>query len=475
MKIIIRVLAIVSVLTIILISGFNIRLSANYDTFNLEEVKINQSTNSIKVSWGNIGDEYHVYLDGEFYVTTSDNKITLDNLLVYNPYEIKIEAKEEKELIDTVVIQTYTNKEVNNKDEVPINLEEGISTGIFTSSAAKVIFENVPNDFDTYTLYKDNVEIGVLKKNNASYVDLDVEPDTAYRYSIVGTVKLTKKEKEEITEQLLDDEISPDSVDLDEIKNEFELARSIKTLKENKANAVSAAIDYDDPNPGVTFVYTTFIPMGVFEYIPYVPLLGFDVPFTSDYHVYKGDDRGFDPYVISSDYRTRTWAQVNFPENRSSVVRFSADASATSGKHKETGKWKTSAADKSGMHISSKIEQFNKAEFTVYHDATNKLHEVKAFGKTYKAPGITYQYRATVYRTGSFQIMGYHDRAPNHEMSFSPMPGEKHIRYNTSTKKIEVIDTTWRPLFQDKLEGFNWLIGPPVYGQKNISEQGYWK
>lgn len=99
------------------------------------------------------------------------------------------------------------------------------------------------------------------------------------------------------------------------------------------------------------------------------------------------------------------------------------------------------------------------------------MHELEVGPLNIEAPGITYSYNAEVRKDGYFYIVGRHDKAPNHEMSLTPIPGEVH------TWNGQVTYSTMRHLFTDPIEPkyhFYNLVGD-VYGQKNISESGYWK
>jgi hypothetical protein len=453
------------IIAILLVSSLsfgvlNSDLFANFNKFKIKDVEVETTADSVAISWGNhVAEQYVISLDGKKYSTGKEESITISDLQADHPYEITIEAHDGEKVTDKIVIQTITDSEENQVDTVN-DLDDGKTTAIFTENEAKIHFENVPDDDKVYTVKRDNEELGTLRGNKNFLIDTDLKPDTSYRYSLVGKMKLNKKEKEKVKQKIKEKNLSPNLVDIEELDKEYELTRTIKTLKETKENSAHAE-SWSDPSPGAEFIYSTFIPMDVFTFAP--P----GVEKITNYHRFHGDGRGFDEHVLSDDFRTRTWLRVSFPPSGGSKVRFKKDYNPTSGQHKKTKEWVTANTSMSKVYLESKSEGSTKATFTVNHEAGNPLHNVKSI----PAPEIDYRYSGEVYKSGYFQINGIHDRAPNHEMSFTPVPGEVH------TWGGQVQYSTMNHLLTDKIGnwGFYELIGPPIYGQKSFSVQGYWK
>lgn len=450
----------------------NTDIFADFDKFKIKDVNVETTTDSISITWGDLSDSYLVSLDGNPYTKTTKNSITFDKLNSDHPYEVivKAESKNKENIIHQFTVQTLTKREKTDDQEGNLELENGQTTAVFTDSEAKVIFENVPDDDLEYTVERDNKKIGKLKGKKNFIIESDLEPDTSYRYALIGKKKLSKKEKENALNAIKKQNLNPKDFNIDKMEKEYELARSLKTIKNDQQNSVLAStppeVSWGDHSPGAEFIYTTFIPMGVFTYKPK------GLHYAIDHITGEGDDRLFDPYVLSKDFRTRTRVRVSFPSYGGSEIRFDKDGNRTKALHKRTGLWEVSGEpDLSKISLGLQNEGDTKATFTLNHEAGSPFVRFN-LGKWQPAgPAINYYYHAEVYKNGYFKLFGAHDKAPNHELSFTPIPGETH--------QVGKFYSTLRPLFQfsmgKKPEGLKNLAGPPVFPQRQFNEQGYWK
>lgn len=448
----------------------NTDIFADFDKFKIKDVNVETTTDSISVTWADLSDSYLISLDGNSYTKTTKNSITIDKLNSDHPYEVnvKAESKNKENIIHQFTVQTLTKREKTDDKDGNLELEDGQTTAIFTDSEAKVIFENVPDDDLEYTVERNNKKFGKLKGKKNFIIDSDLDSDTSYRYALIGKAKLSKKEKDNAINTIKKQNLNPKDFNIEEMEIEYELARSLKTLKGDQQNSAYAYGSWEDHSPGVEFFYTTFIPMGLFTFEP--PLLAKGI----DYATGLGDDRGFDPYVLSPHYRTRTWVRVSFPAYRGSEIRFYRIAQPSVGKNKKTGRWEVSGpVDISKIYLGHKNEGDTKATFTLNHEAGSPFAALNVGGGSkISGPAINYHYTAEVYRNGYFKIVGAHDKAPNHEMSYTPIPGETHWEGGH-------FYTSMRSLFQfsmgKKPEGLKNLAGPPLFPQRAFNEQGYWK
>ncbi|WP_156184525.1 fibronectin type III domain-containing protein [Rossellomorea marisflavi] len=456
----------VIVITLFFIPTFNTKdLFALNSKFNISKVETNLSSNSISISWEAKADYYIVYLDEEEYTKTDNKSVTIMELESDHPYGIIIQAISNEEVSDTIAVQTVTPMTSAQEKKEENEIAAAIATAIFSTDEAKIIFENVPDDNQVYDVERNYEKIGSINENKNYILDKNLSEDTEYRYSIVGKVKLDQEEKKELQETYEDQEVSVDEVEFEKIDRELELARTIKTLPKVK-NTVSAA-KWNDPSPGVQFMYTTFIPMKQFKFAPAKGM-------ASPYHYFTGDGRSFDTHAISRKYRTRTKVRVSFPNSGGSIVRFDKEANPTHGYNVFKQKWNTKLANMSEVYLVSKSESSTKATFNIHHNAKNPLHDILG---SIEAPGITYDIQGEVYKAGSYKIVGSHDNAPNHEMSFTPIPGEVHQWWSKSQNKVIVGESSMRGLFQHKIDpigGFYRLMDLS-FSRKKINEQGYWK
>lgn len=453
---------------------FNSNIFALNNEFNVANVNVETTTSSINIKWGSISKLYNVFLDGEMYTETEENSININELDSNRPYIIKIQAIKNGKIIDNLVIETNTTMTDTEKNNIVYESEIATTTAIYTDNSAKIVFDNLPDEDKKFEVLRNNQDlVGNLNKNKNYIVDTNLTEETKYRYSIVGKVKLDKKEKSELKESIEKYNLEGKS-DLGNIENvdefvnqplkEYELARTIETLsKEVSSNVASAAIgNWEENNPGIELIYTTFIPMGVFTFKPPYPFSNY-----TDYHKFHGDGRNFDEYALSDDYRTRTKVRVTFPPNKNAVLLFDKDVSATKGMNKKTKKWTTKKSSSKDVKILNKTLKKDSASFLLYHNVNNPLHNTAGV----EAPGITYQYVGYVYRSGSFKIVGDHDQAPNHELTIDLVPGETHGQLVNG--KFKVTYSTRANLFQHKIASFYYLF--PGFPRKQINEQGNWK
>lgn len=447
-------------------SLFNSDLQASFNKFKVKDIDVQVETDSIQINWKDIGDSYVIEVNGEEYTETPEESVHLTDLEPGNPYEVAIKAKSKENISDIFVVQTLTKRTEQETSNSEYILEPAITTAIVKDDQVKIIFEDLPEQNMNYVVTKNDTEFGKLKGKKPFIIDTDLEANEKYRYALIGAQKLDFNERREAVKSLKENKISKEMLDIDDIEKEFELARTVKTLNSKKANQAHAENWYSY-GVGAEFVYTTFIKPHNATFVPF--LVGGSVK----YHKFKGDGRNFDRHAVSPKYRTKTWVRVTFPDSGGSKVRFRKYINPTTGQHNTTKEWvtKAPAVKNNKVYLKNKQESSTKAVFTVYHDAKNSLHDMDFEAFKVSSPGITYQYRGEVYKNGYFNIVGYHDRAPHHEMSYSPVPGEIHT-YNG-----KVTYSTWTHLFTDEIgskAGFYNLVGPPIYPQKAISEQGYW-
>jgi hypothetical protein len=460
-----KFLIVTVVLTLFFSTIFNSDFLALNDKFNISQVKVDSTKNSISVSWGAKADKFVIYLDDEKFKTTTESNISVQNLKSNHPYEIVVQALSNQKVSDTIAIQTITPMTDKQEEDKVYEIASGIATAIFSDDEAKIIFENVPDENKVYDVSRNNKKIGVINQNKNFIIDKNLEEKTEYRYSVLGKVKLKDKEIQEVKKVFKKNDVDIDQSEVEKIDRELELARTIKTLPKEK-NTVSAE-KWSDPSQGVQFMYTTFIPMSQFNFTPAYGL-------TSPYHTFLGDGRSFDSHAIDTRFRTRTKLRVSFPESGGSIVRFDKLANETDGFNVLTRRWNSKLANMSEVYLRSKHEGSTSAYFHIHHNAKNPLHDIFMVAD---APGITYDIEGHVYKSGSFSLVGSHDNAPNHELSFTPIPGEVHTWWSDFHNRIIVGESTMRALFQDNMDkkrGFYRLLDTP-YTKKQINEQGYWK
>ncbi|MDQ0268860.1 fibronectin type III domain-containing protein [Cytobacillus purgationiresistens] len=413
----------------------NILAESNWD------ITVSPTDSTIKLSWNEVGYEYEIYLEDYkqdvLIWEGKENKHTINNLEPDHIYKYKIVAyNEKKEIIDFVRVNTATNKIVsfnkgafstlnnvtgNQKSNEEVKesiLNDATVEAVIGKDEVKFTWGNLPNDYDTYEVYKNAELVGQVSAGE--YIDKNIEPGKEYSYEFRGYKKLSEKEISELKEKAEEENVKFNSKQEKELsKKPYSIGYNIKTLEDNledniKKNEVeldmninpfsagiSPAIEY---RPGYILIYKTFIPMNRAPN---------PISKVSKYKTFHGDGRVY-PNFFSDQYRTKSTVAVIFgPKTR--FLHLEKDVSRTYG-YDAKGKQNGSAKEpNTGMKLTNTKTGSDWASYTYKHAVKIPL---------IVSPPIDYDYTAKIYKNGSYRIEGYHDTAPSHELHIGTYPGD---------------------------------------------------
>ena len=149
---------------------------------------------------------------------------------------------------------------------------------------------------------------------------------------------------------------------------------------------------------------------------------------------FKGDHRSFDPE--SEDFRTCVDIELDF--NRSSSPLKSkkkVGASVAYGLNKKARHQETASHE--GIIIQQLDAELGEVAFHIKHAVGNPLTT---------APDINYEVHGWVCKNGMFDLIGFHDQSPNHEVYMQKDKGNR-----------------WIPIHQSRSQGLVFLSGVTAF------------
>jgi hypothetical protein len=397
----------------------------------LEVLDMRSTSNTIYISWEETAERYELVHENKVVWEGKQTHTTLSNLEEKTNYNYFLIAYENDKVIDKVEIRTGTTP---IKSERPIEkvkkLRQIISMSevhaVISDRSIKLFWQDLPNDKNNYELYRDGEKLSDLK-NISTFTDHNVTYNETYNYEVRAVKGFEELDRQKLTEQL---KKAKRSVKEDMFYDQLYLVKIVETWDKPLFGAAKAnASTYQ---PGYAFHYVTFIPSPVAEPPAKVKVV-------APYDYFHGDGRDFGLFKPASlckvgncmedRYRTKTIATVVFDGGKPKTD-IDSDIGVTEGydeNHNLIGK-KTDKAKIKHTDIDSSSDH---AEFRVFHNSNNPLVEswigAKAINVEW-SPGVTYEYTAFIWKTGSFHIVGDHDLAPNHEIYVTTYPGDEYVK-----------------------------------------------
>jgi hypothetical protein len=236
-------------------------------------------------------------------------------------------------------------------------------------------------------------------------------------YEFVGKISVDEQEKQIRLSQIeknMSVEVS-DNVNTEDLL--YDYVSVIKIIDKDKYaidddSFSISAIDDGDSVDNVKIRYTTFIAdKYVPNPVPYVLRLTGD-DWEKEVEYFGGDNRDF--AVAHSRYRTEINIEADFTDER---IDFDRDVGRSKFYDEDKNLVGTDTASRSGIRMRSDDITQDEAYFEIDHAAgIPYLDDSDEF----TPPDIDYEFEAYLYREdGEFEIDGWHDGAPSHEMYIS--------------------------------------------------------
>ena len=389
-------------------------------SIRFEITSVLHEANRIAFEWQDAGGTYHVYKDGEhMYEGTSTNFQDTD-LTPGNFYKYTIERHEEGEVKDVLVMQTSAFSVEKNKN---YPLQSLVSTIIVAKTQIALSWEHLKGT-ELYTIYRNGDEITQVESNR--FIDRDFPMNEPVTYSIY--CERTVAQSDDTFNQAKSFIGKAFSLLYEKTKGKKMTVEGFTLMKTVDApSMLLTPCSEENPTDRThqwKFKYKTFLEEAMIE----------NPNVISPNRYFKGDDRGFD--AQSEDYRTCVTIALNTAQPDASFTFTKKVGETVAYGLDKTVRERETASDE-GITIKRTECGAGEVGFQLEHAVGNPLTT---------APEINYEVNAIFRSDGTFDLTGFHDQSPNHEI------------YLTKGQ-----DTRWTPVHQSRSEGLEFMSGVTAY------------
>lgn len=354
--------------------------------FEISSVK--HTPDAIRFTWPDLGGTYYVYRDGELLYEGTVSAFSDGQFKHAKLYHYSIERVVDDKVIDVIRLQTSPYAELRNVENP---LQFLVMTTIVARTQIALSWEMI-KDVACYEVYRNDVFLGKVQGNQ--YIDRDISLEEFYVYRIQSS-RLLKKSEERfskgksiistIVRKLTDSKKEPAIENFVVIKRIGRLQDLlIPTLNRERSLKVT---DWK-------FRYMTFLTDNKIKN-PY---------YLSRNRQFQGDDRDFDSE--SERFRTRVDVAFHYQQPRSPMF-FTKCVGKTIAYNNSGNIRKIAVAPADEIKLERTDHQIGESGFILTHDVRNPLVQ---------APGITYEVQAVLRKDGLFDLTGFHNQAPHHEV-----------------------------------------------------------
>ncbi|MBD1372998.1 DUF3238 domain-containing protein [Hazenella sp. IB182357] len=293
--------------------------------------------------------------------------------------------------------------DILNPEEIEQHFRQSQLEIVVDPTQVTLYFDYIPDADGRVEIYRDGKKIGETTSHH--YIDRHRKSNKPYTYEIRGLRKRTPTEQKKIFHQL----------QLHQVRLTPQISKQLRYHEYRLSKTISQdPISTSHSNTTYTLRYTTFIPHEkVFLFRSY----------------YKGDHRTFSP--VAASYRTRVDVTADFPAKQ---IRDRVYIGETVAYHRNGKLRYRGYASKKGIKFASKSAVGCQAiKWSYTHSARNP--------HTKLAPSLNWQYDATIWKNGDWQIVGQHDGAPAHELYLSANhhPWQTIYQYQASQNTHDLI------------------------------------
>ena len=374
----------------------------------------------IAFEWDDAGGTYHVYKDSEHIYEGTSTDFQDTDVIPRNSYKYTIERHVEGVIEDVIVMQTSAF----SIEKTPTSpLQSLVTTIIVAKSQIALSWEHI-KDTEMYTIYRNGKELSRVESNR--FIDRDFELDTPATYAIYCERPVAKSEETfNHTKSFMGKAIALLYAKTKEKKLTVEGFTMMKSI--DAPSLLLTSITGAQPSSSILqwhFRYKTFLEEELVE----------NPNVISPNRYFKGDNRSFDPE--SDAFRTCVDIQVDFNDSDASLTfTKKVGESISYGLDKKVRDKKTASDEKITMEPLSHGD--GELAFQLEHAVGNPLTT---------APDINYEVHAIFRKNGTYDLTGFHDQCPNHEI------------YMTKGK-----GTRWIPIHKSRSEGLEFMSGVTAY------------
>lgn len=378
----------------------------------------------IHFTWQDLGGNYFVYRDGELLYEGTVPAFKDGDFKHAKLYNYSIERVVNGEVVDVIRLQTSAYAE---QRDVENPLQFLVMTTIVAQSQIALSWE-VIKDVSHYKIYRNNVFLKEVQANQ--YIDRDISIDESYTYRIESERPLAKSEErfskgKSVAANLFGVLHKASSQKQPEIER-YTVTKQIGVPRKLLIPTLQRIKQYKSNY--WEFRYTTFLKEKMIK----------NPNVLSKYHIFKGDHRDFHPEGTS--YRTRVDISLDYGKPQSPMVCTRSVGKTTAYDH--LGRLRKEAkAPSDGIILERNDHKVGEAGFLLTHAVQNPIVQ---------GPKINYEVRAVLRRDGTFDMTGYHNQAPHHEV------------YLACGKQAD-----WTPIHLAESNGLMWM--------SNVMSWHYWR
>lgn len=380
----------------------------------------------IYFTWNDVGGIYNVYKDGCHLYEGTVPEFNDGDFKHGKLYNYSIERVEDGNVVDVIVLQTPAFAE---EKELENPLQFLVMTTIVAKTQIALSWERI-KDVDEYDVYRNGTYMLTVKENR--YIDRDFSLDEVYVYSVESQRPLVKSEEQlNVFKSAVASTfgfVNPDSSKEEAATERFSVTKVI-----GQANKLLLPTQDRVRLPNADkwqFRYTTFLAE---DWVVNPNLL-------SRNRYFKGDDRGFDPNGES--YRTRVDIELAY-NLKNSPLTFTKDVGPSVAYSVLKRFREQETASSEGISLERTDHKKGESGFRLTHAVGNPLTT---------APDIDYEVRAVMRRDGMYDMCGYHDQAPHHEIYMIRGEGDE-----------------WNPIHQAESKGLAWMSSVTAWQYWRIS------
>lgn len=372
--------------------------------------------NVILFSWTDLGGIYKVYRDDELLYEGTVPEFR-DGLFTHaKMYHYSIERMINGEVVNVIALQTSAFAEQRNLKNP---LQFLIMTTIVAKTQIALSWEEI-GDISDYDIYRNGEFMQTVKGN--AYIDRNFSLDDSYVYRIHSKRSIEKSSErlsgsKSLISRLLGLFKRSESNEHPVIER-FTVSKFIP----NPRTLVTPILNrtYHQQVDKWRFRYTTFLQEAIVE----------NPNKLSSNAYFKGDDRDFNPE--GETFRTRVTVDLDYNTIDTSFHVRKEIGESVAYSHSKKVRKKGVISDEG---ITWERMQHKKGEegFLLTHSVGNPL---------VVTPNIDYDVLAVLRRNGTFDVTGFHDQAPHHEVYLS-----------------QGMNGRWFPIHQEKSEGLLWMSG----------------
>ncbi|MEK3937028.1 DUF3238 domain-containing protein [Sporosarcina sp. FSL W7-1349] len=352
----------------------------------------------ISFTWNDVGGLYRVYKDGTHLYEGTVAEFSDGDFTHAKFYTYTVERLENGEVVDVIVLQTSAFAEEKNKENP---LQSIVMTTIVAKTQIALSWEKI-KDIEEYHIFRNGVYVETVRGNR--YIDRDILVDEPSIYSIHAERPLAQSEErlnvsKSVVSQVFG-AVNPfatkEEAEVEQFLMTKEIASPSQLLLPVKEKKARKRVDH------WKFRYTTFLQE---QWITNPNVL-------SPNHYFKGDGRGF-----ASDgkgFRTRVDIELTYDLARSPLTFTKQVGESVAYNYLKRFRERATASP-DGITLERLDHGEDETGFLLQHAVGNPLTT---------APQIDYEVTAVMRRDGLFDIWGYHDQAPHHEVYLARGDGD---------------------------------------------------